>query len=79
MREQNICPELTRTISDLNAKKQRQNGEKVLAFSPFICYINSAIRTEADFPHVAERLGGRVEASGGLKQKKENIKWQSYP
>ena len=69
-----------------NNKKNSKKGPiflcKPLAICRCFCYYIKAFRTGADFPHVAvfrKRLGGRAEAPGGIKQKKENIKWQSYP
>ncbi|MBR2583354.1 MAG: hypothetical protein IKD61_08160 [Oscillospiraceae bacterium] len=65
-----------------NSKKARFFPGKPLAFFRRFCYYIKAFRTGADFPHVAaleKRLGGRAEAPGGIKTKKENNKWQSYP
>ena len=54
---------------------------KTLAKNEPICYYIKAFRTGADFPHVAQRLGGEVEAPGGNNkyEKGEQTKWQSYP
>jgi hypothetical protein len=60
------------------AEIRAENREKTLAFLYQICYYISAIRTGADFPHVAKGLAEGLKRPEE-KTKKEKQVWQSYP